>query len=858
MYYKKLFCIFFAVVFLFSTASVAVARYDGTRKFRSNDFDIDISSARPLSRLNSIFVRILESFLPRSSIGLVKSLVEDDESEDEDLPEEEPEGAPDEVPEEESEESPSEGAPDEESVDFDISIVGVEKVFDEEGIHLEKVLVKVSIENMGGSLVYVSLDFEIRASDDEVIEPVVLSDGGSNLEVGSGEEEVVVRDILPSLKGSYGVLKSGEYEVRAICSYMGVEEVSSPCEFEIDEPFDPYAFLSETIDNLASSMYNQLNSNKQTYGVIYDGECLSAIPIFVKLSMLLAAAEKNSETASQIANVLDIEDIEIFLNTVKLLDEDYFYYDGSDCTFNIANKIWFDADLEENIKKSYLSTLEDYFNCDVVFSDRSSRNARQDLAYDINQFVNDNTNDLILGFATGITHGRVGKRQNDFDNIDLSENRNFPYVTSAIEFSGKWATAFTETLNENFYIPSSGPRSNRDYVTVPFMKSAGSFGMIEKDTYKAIELPYEGEEFSMRIIVPKEGYDLSDIPMENLAEIRESLSDPDSRDMVEVSIPKIGLDHIRHRRTEYDLKESLENVGMTDAFSNDANFLNMIQDEIPEFFNLSGMGHSSDIVCDEEGTDIGSAMVFLDVYKPSNENGNERVPRRIPPERIDVVIKGTSIKENELDEDMPVFKANRGYYFEITRKIAKGKYLTIINGDISDAIITPLVLDLDGDGIATSGLSDGVLFDLDADGEKDLTGWTAGSDDAFLCLDLDRNGVIDDGGELFGDNTLLPDGSKALNGFEALAQYDSNSDGKIDKNDRIWPYLRLWCDSNHNGISEKDELIPIMVSRVEKISLDYSYMNRWDNGNLLGECSSFTNRDGSTHNIIDVWFQVIT
>jgi len=112
----------------------------------------------------------------------------------------------------------------------------------------------------------------------------------------------------------------------------------------------------------------------------------------------------------------------------------------------------------------------------------------------------------------------------------------------------------------------------------------------------------------------------------------------------------------------------------------------------------------------------------------------------------------------------------------------------------------PLVLDLDGDGIETVGDDAEILFDHTADGLKKGTGWVA-ADDGMLVLDRNENGTIDTGRELFGDNTLLADGEKARDGFEALKDFDVNDDGIIDASDDIFEQLQVWQDGNQDGIS---------------------------------------------------------
>jgi hypothetical protein len=124
----------------------------------------------------------------------------------------------------------------------------------------------------------------------------------------------------------------------------------------------------------------------------------------------------------------------------------------------------------------------------------------------------------------------------------------------------------------------------------------------------------------------------------------------------------------------------------------------------------------------------------------------------------------------------------------------------------------PILLDFGRIGIELTSAPGGVAFDLDADGEAEQVAWTErGSEDAFLVLDRNGNGTIDDGGELFGNATRLADGTVAPNGYvalEELGQPESggNANGFIDRADRVYRELRLWTDTNHDGFSDPTEL----------------------------------------------------
>jgi hypothetical protein len=147
---------------------------------------------------------------------------------------------------------------------------------------------------------------------------------------------------------------------------------------------------------------------------------------------------------------------------------------------------------------------------------------------------------------------------------------------------------------------------------------------------------------------------------------------------------------------------------------------------------------------------------------------------------------------------------------------------------------SPVLVDVNGDGFALTDAEGGVHFDLDGDGSTaEQVSWTAaGSDDAFLFLDRNEDGKVNNGTELFGDVTAQP-AAPYPNGFAALGMYDGallggNGDGVIDARDAVYSGLRLWQDVNHNGLSEPGELHPLAALGVESISLDYRESGRRD------------------------------
>jgi hypothetical protein len=187
---------------------------------------------------------------------------------------------------------------------------------------------------------------------------------------------------------------------------------------------------------------------------------------------------------------------------------------------------------------------------------------------------------------------------------------------------------------------------------------------------------------------------------------------------------------------------------------------------------------------------------------------------------------------------------------------------TYVNTCAGHHLPTPIVIDTTGRGYHLTSAQNGVKFDLVGDGHPIQTAWTdAESGNAFLALDRNGNGKIDSGKELFGDDTNQPE-SNSPNGYLALAVFDmpengGNGDGIIDEHDRVWSSLRLWIDSNHDGISQPSELFTLPQLGVRSISLKYTLSRRTDEfGNAFRFKGSINpeHGDGVDRTIWDVVF----
>jgi hypothetical protein len=171
-----------------------------------------------------------------------------------------------------------------------------------------------------------------------------------------------------------------------------------------------------------------------------------------------------------------------------------------------------------------------------------------------------------------------------------------------------------------------------------------------------------------------------------------------------------------------------------------------------------------------------------------------------------------------------------------------------------DCPSSPIVIDVSGHGFSLTSVEQGVDFDFFGTGHKIRVSWTnSRSDNAWLVLDRNHNGVIDNATEMFGNISPQPK-SPTPNGFLALAVFDrpengGNGDGVVDAKDAVYPLLRLWIDKNHNGVSEPDELFPLSQLDVLSISLNYTPSERVDEfGNRFRFRSTIV---GTQHSDVD-------
>ncbi|MDT7530351.1 cadherin domain-containing protein [Sphingopyxis sp. SE2] len=165
-------------------------------------------------------------------------------------------------------------------------------------------------------------------------------------------------------------------------------------------------------------------------------------------------------------------------------------------------------------------------------------------------------------------------------------------------------------------------------------------------------------------------------------------------------------------------------------------------------------------------------------------------------------------------------------------------------------VAPPIVLDFDGDGKSLTEMADNkVRFDMNGDGIADKTGWIE-QGDAFLALDRNGNGKIDDIKEI----SFVADKEGAKTDLEGLAAFDSNADGQLNGDDARFAEFRLWFDNNGNGQTDAGELLSLAQAAVVSVSLTGVATGEQavSGKNIVYNTGGFTRANGETGKLLDV------
>lgn len=170
-------------------------------------------------------------------------------------------------------------------------------------------------------------------------------------------------------------------------------------------------------------------------------------------------------------------------------------------------------------------------------------------------------------------------------------------LTNAVYFNAAWQHPFVEanTADGPFY------RLDGQQATVPMMHQVQSFGYADGPGYQLVDLPYDGGELSMAILLPAEGQFEAFEGGLSAEQVTAMLAQLEGR-RVRLTMPKFEV------RVEFSLGDTLAAMGMPTAFSDDADFSGMTG--TPDLF-ISAVVHQAFVAVDEAGTEAAAATAVI-------------------------------------------------------------------------------------------------------------------------------------------------------------------------------------------------------------------------------------------------------
>ncbi len=357
------------------------------------------------------------------------------------------------------------------------------------------------------------------------------------------------------------------------------KKVSIVCQIKLFQD-GSWALLGKKLVNSEPSGVEAVVKSSNAFATSFMAELLkthpknniffSPISLFTALSMTYAGAK--GKTKEEMENVLHISSLRekvhpAISRILSLLESESEKKEG--CKLHIANALW--GEREFRFLKDFIDTIKKFYGGRFFIVDfkRNVEGARKR----INEWIEKETEGKIKNLL----------KKGDIDPLTRL------VITNAIYFKGFWASKFDKKATENmpFYV---APGKS---VNVPMMQKEGDFLYGEAEGFKAIELPYKGGKLSMLIILPcRSNWFTEKLP--NIGKIASSMR----KMKVRIYLPRFKLN------TRYYLGKILSSMGMSQAFSDRADFSGMTGDRS---LKISKVIHQAYVSVDEEGTEAAAA-----------------------------------------------------------------------------------------------------------------------------------------------------------------------------------------------------------------------------------------------------------
>lgn len=292
-------------------------------------------------------------------------------------------------------------------------------------------------------------------------------------------------------------------------------------------------------------------------------------PTSLWMALAIVYNGADGETKTEMAEAMQAQGIDVSdMNKANASLMTALNKDSDDIQLTIANSIWLNNDF--NLQKDFAKRTEDYFNAETQQIDISSSDASKK----INDWVKKATNSKI---------DKMVDNPLDSDFVGL--------VLNAIYFKGDWTYPFDKKLTEKrtFHL------ENGTEKVVPFMKLQRKFYYMAGNGFQAVKLPYADDEMSMTVVLPDENIGMKDFKSTLSAENWELFQTDFNESEGTVLLPKFKMEY------ETELNGALEALGMTSAFTENADFNHMVEGDANLF--ISTVKQKTYIDVNEKGTE---------------------------------------------------------------------------------------------------------------------------------------------------------------------------------------------------------------------------------------------------------------
>ncbi|XP_044885877.1 neuroserpin [Mauremys mutica] len=342
-------------------------------------------------------------------------------------------------------------------------------------------------------------------------------------------------------------------------------------------------FPNEAIAEFSVNIYNQLRATGEDENILF-----SPLSIAIALGMVELGA--HGSTLKEIRHSLGYDSLKNGEEFSFLKDlSDMASTEESQYVMTIANSLYVQNGF--HISDKFLQLVKKYFKAEVENVDFSQSAA---VANHINKWVENHTNNMIKDFASS---------------RDFSALTHLALV-NAVYFKGNWKSQFRPENTRTF----SFTKDDESEVQIPMMYQQGEFYYGEFSDgsneaggiYQVLEIPYEGDEISMMIVLSRQEVPLVTLEPLVKAQLIEEWANSVKKQKVEVYLPRFTAEQ------EVDLKDVLKGLGITEIFSRNADLTAMSDSE--ELY-LAKAIHKSFLEVNEEGAEAAAASGMIAISR---------------------------------------------------------------------------------------------------------------------------------------------------------------------------------------------------------------------------------------------------